>query len=560
MHSAYKKNPKRRGEDIVLIKEAIVNNETGERTNNLRTFVNPPRDFYITKEKFRNHKEKKEDEDIRRLKKYTCTQANLVDKIAKALNSPAKGLRQLAVSPFLYGADVHVTSVIMDKYRETYGPTKVMPEIAVMDYEWDIQQNGAAGSVSIGTFGVCNEVHLTIREDKITACGLTKEEYLKRMFKGFDEHVKPIVEEYYVNGKGKGVPRRDFKLHVDIVRLDIDVIKKLFSYTHHYKPDFLAFWNGISDLTVIEEHCARRITTLASFMCDPSIPREYQQTSVVRGDQGFKLDAKGNRKKVDYFNEWHTLDNLASWQYCDMMHAYATNRDHLPNLPAYAMDYILTKDIGLGKLKLVPEVDTTNMGEWHITMSNKHIVEYSLYATFDVIGPLLLEDKQNELGAQFFPRLNLNPIDTYKKNPRQLAAKMHFEVLKHGRVVGSTGKITANEFNQAIFSGDNWIITLNTHYHDSIGGNALVDSDAYTLWVANNGDSDLKSSYPMNQRMMNGSRATTVTEMCYVIGMSDDDIRMFGLNLSAGPQNHMLLATESLGLPDLFTMLDKIRK
>jgi hypothetical protein len=556
MHSAYKVDRKNRRNDMVAIKEASLNTETNEITKTLRFFFNPERTFYITKEKYRNHVESKEDEDIRKLQVYKCTQATMADKASKVLKVKAKGIRAVSSSPYIYGADVHVSSVIMDKYRTKFGSTAIMPEVAIMDYEWDIKPGGNAGSASIGTFGFNNDIHLTIREDKISNCGMTKEQYVKRMFAGFDEHVLPIVNDYYENGKGKGQVRREFKLHIDIVRLDIDVIKKLFTYTHIYKPDFLAFWNGISDLTVIEEHCERRHVAMSEFMCDESVPAAFAYTDINKGEQGFKLDAKGNKKKIDYFNEWHTLDNIAHWQYIDMMHIYATNRDHLPNLPSYGMDAILTADIGLGKLKLVPEVDTKDMGAWHTTMSNKHIVEYSLYATFDVIGPILLEDKQHEVGGQFFPRLNLNPLDTYKKNPRQLATKMHFELIDKGRVVGSSGSAKVNEFNNAIWDGDRWIITLNTHYHAEIGGYALEDSQTYTLWIPMGGDSDLTSSYPMNQRMVNGSRATTVTEMCWAENIPDVEMRMFGLNFSAGEQNFVMMATDTLGLPNLNALLE----
>lgn len=553
VHAQHVVNKYNKRQDVVAVKE-VTENANGERVRNLRFFENYKRDFYVTKPKFQNHNEKKLEEDVRKCKRYQCTQAALVEDVGRALRKKSRSIKELASSQYLYGTDLHVTSTILNKYREKFGPPKLMPDVAVMDYEWDVDTK--VQKASIGTYGFNDDIHLTIREDKLAQNGLTVKQYLTQIHDGFKQHVLPIVEAFYQSKQGKHQIKRNFKLHVDVVRLDIDVIRKLFEYTHKYKSDYLAFWNGISDLTVIKEHCERYTLDMADFMCDPNVPAKWRVTKVNEGPRGAKLDAKGNKKRIDYFNEWHTLTNIAHWQYVDIMHAYAASRMHKPNLPTYGMDFILTKDLGLGKLKLVPEVSDKDMGKWHITMSNNHIVEYSLYATFDVIGPILLEDKQKEIAVQFYSIADINPIADAKKNPRCLTTKYHFELEKRGLVCASTSKTMVTEIDKQIYSGDDWIITLNSNYHDGIGVSVTEDAPSSgSLFVPNSYDQDLTNSYPMNQRMMNASKTTTYTEMCSIKGMSEENGRMFGLNLSAGIQNAMLLCTECLELPSLLDMI-----
>jgi len=579
VHAQYVVHKKSKRQDLVAVK-TVKEDDDGNRIRDLRLLPNYQRPFYITKPKYRNHQEKKSEEIAAKCDKYLCTQAALVDEVSKRLRKRSRSIRELGENPFLYGTDLHVTSIIMQKFRERFGSPTMMPDVAFGDFEWDAHEDINKQKASICSYGFEDNIHLAIREDKILENGLTVESYLKQVHQGFKDHVLPIVEKFYQSEEGEKQIKRNFKLHVDVVRLDIDVVRKLFEYAHKYKSDYLAFWNGISDLSVVEAHCKRYSVDMADFMCDPSIPPQWRVTKINKGPIGAKLDAKGNKKKITAKTEWHTLDNIAHWVYVDMMHSYAGSRGHLPDMP-YGLDATLERDLGLGKLKLVSHVSDKDMKQWHKTMSSKHIVPYSLYATFDAIGPMLLEDKQHEIAVSFYTSADINPTADVKKNPRCLTTKYHFELDKLGMVCGSTAKDMTSPLDREIYGGDDWIITLNANYHDGYAvdteqvpssivhneeiaekftdNHVLFDApSASTLFIPNDYDQDLTNSYPMNQRMMNASKATTYTEMCTITGMSEEMGRMFGLNLSSGKQNAMLLCTECLELPSLLEFVDSI--
>lgn len=552
VHASYVQHKSRPKNDMVMVKERHVA-EDGTLTNQLRFFENYQRDFYVTKPRYRNHKSKKEWESKKKLTRVKTTQANLLNSVAKALNTRRAGLRNMARSPYLYGADVHVSTIILKRYIDTYGDSELMPTVGVMDFEWDIDTK----SPSIGTYVYEDEVYLTIRRDKIEACGYTESTFKRACAEGFDKQVMPILTEFF--DKNPKIERSNFRINVEVVDLDLDVIRKLFYHTHTTMPDYLTFWNGISDLEIIMALCDKYSCDPATFMCDPQVPNDYRVTNLVKG-MTETIDANGNKKTKKNSEQWHVLENLASWQFIDIMCCYHSNRAHKPDLPSYAMQAVLPREIKMGKLHLVEELDHLEISDivgWHNTMSAKHILEYALYAAFDVLGPLLLERKNFEIRAQAYSNLTYHPISDFKKNPRKLCNAQHFSFLNHDYVVGTTSDRMREELDDRVYSGSDWIITLNSSYHDTLETPALSDSNIDTLYVPSNDDGDLTSSYPSNQRLLNIAKATTVTEVISVKGIPESLMREIGLNLSSNGENSIDFGVRVLDLPHLDGVLAK---
>lgn len=550
VHAQYLKSKKRNNGDVVLVKE-VRQDANGNRVKDIRYFIDHKRPYYTTKPKWRDHKDKKSHEDIRRCDKHMTTDAGMVDSIRRTLRVKGRTVRQQADSPYLYWAQVPVTAIILNKYRDTFGEPEMLPDVAAMDFEWDIEDKRA----SIGTYGYENVVRLTIREDKIRSTGMTNDQFLRALMKGFEEHVLPMVDDFYgPDGKGASIPEEDrikFVLKPEIVRLDIDVARKLFMYTHEDKPDYLTLWNGYTDFNTIFGMCEKYKVDPSEFMCDPTLPDEYRFTKLVMGEREAKKDAKGNNKKATPKNTWDYLINGASWMYVDMMLTYGGNRAHLPDLPSYGLEAVSDEDLNLKKLRLVKEVSTDDLGAWHKTMSNHHFLEYCLYACPDVIEPLLLEQLQYEIRGQLYPNMGISPVEVTKSTPTKLTYRTHFEMFKEGFVVGTVSSNMWTAIDRAIYDGDGWIIALNARYHDQMGVPVCGDApSAGSLYVPHCDDEDLTNSYPMNQRMFNADKSTTLTEMAHIRGMTMEGGRLFGMNLSSGIQNAMLLATE-LGLPTL---------
>lgn len=546
VHTSYAPHRRSNLKDMVCASELHLF-EDGTIKKNLRLFESPKRDFYVTKPSFKNHKSKKEWEKLNRLNKFRTTQNNLLQAISKALNVKKNKPRVMARSPYLYGSDVHIKTIIAHKYIETYGSGQLLPEVGVMDYEWDI----ATKKPTIGTYVYEDQLYITVRKDMIENCNLTVSEFKTLLHEGYKTHCSPILDKFFSDNPK--IPRKDYNLHLEVVDLDLDVFRKLFKFVHQTRPNYLTFWNGISDLEIILGICDEYMVDPSTFMNDPCIPDEYRYTKLLKGPTE-TIDANGNKKPKMNSEQWHVLDNMAYWQFIDIMCSYHTNRAHKPNLPSYAFNFVIPREIQMKKLKLVEELDhleESDIVAWHNRMSKERIVEYSLYALFDVILPQLLEEKSFEIRAQAYSNLTYHPIGDFKKNPRKLCNAQHFSFLEMGYAVGSTGDKMRESFDDLIYGSNNWIITLNSSYHDTLDTPLLEDSTSSVPIIPNDADGDLTSSYPSNQRLLNISRATTVTEVIKVDGIPEELMRELGLDISSHGGNSIDFCVRLLGLPHL---------
>ena len=622
VHVNYVTSQENRNHDLCLVKEIIIDNN-GKITRGIRPIINAKRDWYLTLPQHRNHKSKKEYEDIRKVKKITCNQASIINSVAKELKKDPKKVRNMAraanTSParflnrsqYVYGTDVRIESIIKNHYDKKCPDVKITPTLAVMDYEWRISNK----ELTVGALVFEEKCHLTINKDILKHIDNPKpklqhlfettllpyiDDYykkanLKTLKKVLNEHYadtekqigelpdgQPIhtmvyggnIESFYnkhediktfiLNHTVNGSPttfeqRRDYKLHVDIVDHALDVTRKLFDYTHDYQPDYLTFWNGESDFTTISQNCERYNTDLSTFTTDPLIRnnpklKPFYHSRFIPG-QASKLDTNGAEKKIDIQDRWHRFDNLASWQFCDLMAIYAANRAHLPNKPYYTLDYTLDTELGLGKFKFtdtIEELSKLPSDKWHDVMTEKYPLEYCIYAIFDVIGPQLLEDQTADIRGQFYPKLGVSPIQNFKKNPRRLCDKSHFDFLSQGQIIGSTSDQMAEDIDDLLYSTDNWIITLDSGLHDGLGSYCLTDlPEVFTTFIPKVIDADITSSYPSTGRFLNTEKSTTVTELINIPGLTEQKRREIGMNIAAGKGVAIQYCTELLNLPHL---------
>lgn len=556
VHSQYSVSKLNKEKDLTIVKVRIKNPD-GTTRPDLRLHFNEKRPIYVAKPKYRSAISREWIETSKCVR-YDVSQAKALKLMKSVIKDDpniarAWSLKAVGNNPNVYWSDVDVASVLIARYRERYGNPDILPEVAYMDYEWDVDDQ----TCTIGTYSFGNKVHITIRKDMLAMSGYNDvDEFILKLKDGFNDIVKPIVEEYYSRKKVDQIVR-DFELKVEVVNHEIDVIRELFKWTHIDKPDYLAFWNGISDLDVIEGVCKRWCVDMHTFMCDPSIPEEFRNTAINHG-QAFKLDAKGSRKTAKAERQWHTLTNMASWQFIDLMCVYAVNRAHLPALPSYSFEYVHQLELKLGKLKLVDAVSYDDKKLWHKVMSTKHIFEYALYATVDVVNPMLLEDKNFEIAAQYFPGVGRSNIGQHCSTPRKLTTEAHYNWIKEGYLVGSTPSNMVDALDDGIYDADGMIITLNTLYQDTHKTVACTDVSKPVWYIPNNADGDLTSSYPTNGILTNASRFTTYTEMMNIDKTDSWVGRRAGLSLTSGSQSSIAFCRDIFRLPRLDELMAKV--
>lgn len=567
VHVNYTVSNKNRRRDLCLIKEHIFHEDRVEK--GIRLVQNARRDFHVTAPSKQDHQSKKEWELARFCNRYECTQATLIETLARVLKVSPSGLRRLNRSQYVYGTDIEITSIIKNKYDKACPEALIVPSAAYMDYEWRISTK----DLIVGTMVYEEHCHLTV-DGSILA---NIPNAVERLHACFNQYLIPYITQYYQNIHDEETAKkinmdlatfkqlsisektaiyqrladkanlpiediiriggRPYQLHVDIVNSPVEVTSKLFSYSHYYRPDYLVFWNGESDFKTIAGVCKRANVNMASFTCDPDVPDEFKNAEFIPGKE-VKLDANGNDKKIKSHERWHVFENMASWQFLDLMCTYAANRAHLPQLSSYGLDAALDREVKLAKFKFsdhIEALENLTPEEWHNTMVRDYPIEYCIYAIFDCIGPQLLEDKTADIRGQFYPKLGISDIKNFKKNPRRIADKMHFELLEKGRVVGSTSDQMLEETDNLLYSADELIITLSSDIHYNMGVNCLEDApEIPTYFIPKAADADIKSSYPSNQRLFNMSKTTRYTELFKIDTLDLNLGKEIGMNISAG--------------------------
>ena len=102
--------------DTHVVKE-VIHYKDGTSKPHLRIIENFKRPFWITKEHYQKHKDKKECELLDRVTQYTATESGLARAVLTRLGSRYNGkktLRDALPSPYIYGLDV--SGLTMMKY------------------------------------------------------------------------------------------------------------------------------------------------------------------------------------------------------------------------------------------------------------------------------------------------------------------------------------------------------------------------------------------------------------------------------------------------------------
>lgn len=570
VHVNYAVSTRDNRHDLCLVKEHVFLSD-GSVKPALRPIKNAKRSWYYTIKQKQNHESKKEWEKKNYLQEYKVNQAQLTQQMAMVLGGRPQGLRKMNRNPFVYGTDITIVSCIKHNYdkqvdaynQQAESPALLIPTAAYADFEWDIETKLA----SIGSYVFSNKATLTLRSDIYSKIP-DVENKLQELYKGT---YLPWLEEVYYHPKNlktflkkklgtkedykaksieelqqlfkekdlEWVWHRNWELEIILSNNALDVMRDLYNCAHTDMPDYLTFWNGQADIETTQHVANYYGVDWSTFLTAPDkrIPDEFRNTK-WKPSPAEKLDANGNPKKQDFHERWNILENLAAWQYVDLMCLYSTNRMHLPNKPMYTLDYTLQAELGLSKFKfhgMDERLDNLDIEDWHKTMVRDYPLQYAIYALGDVIPMQILDEVGSEIQGQLYPKLGISPIENFKKNPRRLADRFHFQLLDKGYVIGSTSDQMSEELDKNVYAADSWIITLNSTLHDGMSVNCLEGlPDTPTLFIPKVGDGDITSSYPSTARFLNISKTTTYGELFEIDGVREIDARRIGMNISSG--------------------------
>lgn len=527
--------------DALVIKENI-HYQDGTIEPSVRVVKDYKRDFWVTKEGYRNHTDKKEWEDINKCRKFTCTQLEMPKAVARALGKPIDShMRQLSQSQYLYGCDVHISSIAKYNYLKRFPDcTSINASVAVLDIETDVVR-GDMDILSIA---------LTFKD----RCVITA----TKAFIGSIVNPVEKIHKRFAELLGKYKDERKIDLIVHICDDPADCAIKVFEYAHQWKPDFIAIWNMSFDIPRIEKALLDAHIDPAQILSDPKVPIEYRQFNFREGPTDM-VTASGVKKKLMPAERWHTVTCTSSFYFIDAMCLYKRIRVAEGNESSYSLDNILNAKLGIRKLKF-DEVKETGL-KWHVRMQTEYKIEYLIYNLFDCISMELLDEKTSDISKTFGVLADISDFSRFKSNPKRIVDDLHFFCLEEGYVIGTFSDNVADEKDELVINPSGIIITLPSH---SISNEGLRVFKEYPNIVStlrgNVADLDLSATYPTASKITNASKETTYAELAQIRDVSHEDRLMIGINLTAGMTNALEIAQVALKLPDTNTLLNHYRK
>jgi hypothetical protein len=551
-------------EDIHLIKE-VTHFSDGTLVPSIRLIKNYKRPYWITKRAFRNHKQKKECERISKLDRFECTESSLRNNIARALDKSwtKEHLKELLVSPYVYGADVSSMSFIKNDYKTKHPGCVSANSLAFLDIETDM------------VIGHNKTVLITIVSKGKCFTAVTKEYIsgLADIQSLYDICKKKYIQEY--------IEKHNLECELLVVEDNIAAFTEAFKRLHQIKPDILAIWNINYDIPKIIAEIEDAGLDPADIFCDPAIPKTYRVCNYKLGKTK-RVTASGKVMPINIAAQWHTLNLTASFYVIDAMCVYKLLRLAKAEQPHYSLDWILNLELGIRKLKF-KEADAYEKAQWHSFMQSHYKMEYVIYNMFDCISMIELDAKTTDLAYAFTSSCDTTEFSRFNSQPKKIAdAFFYFANSKKDHILGTVGmvrdKVIAEDMEEDITLDEDvgdeddliydegarclslagWIVTLPSYM--SVLGLNLIEEDPtiQTNFRAFVYDSDSSAAYPSATSVCNVSKATTHREIIDINGVDESVFRMQNLNMVLGSTNSLEYCTNMFKMPEPYQLLDLI--
>lgn len=530
--------PKGQSDDFHLVKE-IIHTKDGRQIPTVKPLFNFKRPYWVAKKGTRNYNDKKEWTKLEDLDRYTSTQSDLVYNAARTLGQQwfRGNLKQLARSPYLYGADILSTAVIKKAYQKRYPDLLTPYTIAAFDTEKD---------VVMGTKKIIM-ASLTMKEKVFTAIS---KEYLAGIVDP-EARIQQLMDKYL----GEVIERRGIKPEIVVVEDDVEIIRECFKRAHEWKPDFVSIWNMDFDIPFMIDTLKARGIDPAEIFSDPCVPEAYRYFK-YRPGQSQKVTASGKVTPIKPPARWHTVYCPASFYFIDGMCAYKHIRIGEGEEPSYGLDAILKKHECGGKLKF-EEAGHLDKIDWHIFMQTYYKLEYVVYNQWDCISMEELDEKTLDLSMTLPLFSGCSDFANFRSQPRRTADNLHWFCLDQEvpHVVGTTSDQMRTELDEFTVSTEGWIITLAAHLVADNGLQVIREIPLLRTNIRGHvGDLDVSASYPNGGAVFNMSKETTHKEICMIRGIDEFTQRMQGINLSGGATNAVEFCSSMYQLPTMKEM------
>ena len=529
--------------DVHIVKE-VLHMEDGRLVPNLRVIEHFKRPFWVTKEPYRKHKQKKESEELNKVNKYYATQSRLAKEIGARLGNGyigVKTMRDVANSPYLYGCDVDSRTFLKKKYLDTYPDAVSSYHVATLDIETDTID----GDIAI--------ISLSTREKIYTAIN---KKYLDGQ-KNVEKQLRYMFDKY--------IPKTDItkniEIEYDILDNEMQLIKGTLKRAHEWKPDFIAIWNIDYDIPYMLKVCKKYGVDPKDIFSDPTLPKNLRYFEYKEG-QKKRVTESGVFKPVNPEEQWHVVRCPATFYWIDAMSAHRYIRVGGKSMPGgYSLDNILKAELGDKFQKLKFESDETEniQGiEWHQYMLKNKPLEYTIYNQWDNISMLQLDEHTKDLSNTLPLLSGVSSFDIFNSGPKRIIDAMHFFYLEQGMVLGTKPPMIDDD--KILGLGD-WIVLLPSSRIKENGMKCVAENpNLITNVRAHVADADQVSGYPSNTQAANVSKDTTSREVINIKGVDKDVFKQQNINILFGQVNTLEYANTLFSFPTLEELDTLIKK
>lgn len=492
------------------------------------------RSFYITKEGFRNHKDKKEFEDLSRVKKYSSTQIELGRNIVRSLGygNAMLPLRQILRDQYVYGCDATTPVIMKNMYQRQWPDANTTNSVAALDIETDVVNGNGDDLILIAVSFGDKKVVYGVRSFFGTKVNLEEKFFAK---------TNELIGEYIEKWKAT--------VEFEVFDTAFECVKKTFDRLHEWKPDFVSIWNMAFDLPKILRCIEMAGWDAADVFSDPCVTPRYKHAKWKPG-KSQKVTASGKTMALHPAEQWHTMECFSSFYFVDAMCVYKRIRVVGGNERSYALDAILNKELGIRKLKF-SEADHLSGLRWHQFLQKDFPIEYSVYNLFDTVSLEELDECTHDLSQTISLLTGHSEYARFPSTPRRLADDMEFFALEHGRVFGTTSdKMGDDPLDKYVLGMNDWIVTLPSHLVIDNGLKCIKDMPNHsTLIRVHVADLDVEGAYPNGEDVMNISKETTYRELSKIEGIAETVQRRNGINITGGYVNAAQFCQEIYSLP-----------
>lgn len=543
-------------EDAHYVKEQIWYEGESVPTPKSYIAINFKRPIWVTKNAYRNHKEKKEFEDVDKLNKGYTTQSEINFSVAGLLGTPhlANSIDAIKSSPYVYGYDITSTSLI--KYTTLKKNDFIQSPYTVGSF--DIETNPDTDEIIIATIAFGKRTYTAVLAKFIR--GVSDITY--RVKRAIETYL-PNYENYYTD--------LDFK--IEAFDNEVDLLKAVFKVANEWAPDFLAIWNMNFDIPMILKRLKYFNVSPSEVICDQSIPRKYRYCRYKEGISK-KVTASGVLKPINPSLRWHTLYSTSSFYVIDAMCVYRQLRMAKQEEPSYSLDSILKKELNTQKLKF-KEADGYSGLKWHFFMQEKYPVEYIVYNIYDCLSMLELDNKIKDLTTTMPSFAGITDFNKFNSNPKKIVDALFLFGIERGRVIGTVPKLNKKEeeivdedLDKIIEEEDDeddmdpskyktlslkgWIQLLPQHLLLNEGLKCLEEyPDIVTNVRGVVCDQDASAAYPSCTLVANVSKETCRHEIIKMEGVKEDTFKEMNLSVCLGNANMLEYFTTMFDIPSL---------